>query len=156
MRRSGRLRRNDGRRVERLFGKSKPQTPAIDAALGRAAHQYCGGIAPDGLGIGVAKIPPGEPDVGEHPVIKARERGGVAAILDELEDIARTSDRETRNGVDQPRDVRGGLGIGVNRHGILHFAQKRAQSVSESGPTSRGAAQKALICPNAVDMPFRY
>src|SRR5262245_23763453 len=87
-------RRYDRRRVEYLLGEADADAAAVDTTLMHAAHQHCGWIAPDRLGIGVANITSRQPDVRQHVIVEAGKDRGVAAIFEQLEDLAHTSDRD--------------------------------------------------------------
>ena len=125
-----------GRRGRNDFGKSCVHAPAVDAPLMRAAHQNCGRIAPYRFGEGVANVPPGKADVGEHAVIEARENRGIVTAFDELDEFAQAKGHDPRCGIDQPRELRGGLGIGIERHGILHPVESSGESGPVRAPTS--------------------
>ena len=108
---------------------------AVDAPLVRAAHQNSGRIAPYRLGKGVANVTPGEPDVGEHVLVHPGKNGRIAAIFQGLEDW-RGRDPPTipATALTGPRELRGGLGIGIERHGILHSVSAGKARLSAPRP----------------------
>ena len=58
-----------------------------------------GRIAPYRLRIGVANIPAGQADIGEHAIIEAGKHRGVTAIFDGLDERAQAGRDDSRDGV---------------------------------------------------------
>jgi hypothetical protein len=55
---------------------------SAEAPLGRASRQHVGRVAPQRLGIGIAQIAAGEPNVRQHPVVEFGQAHGIPAVLE--------------------------------------------------------------------------
>ena len=63
---------------------------ATRTTFGSAPDQHVRRVVPQRLGVGVAQVAAGQPDVGQHVVVEAGQRRGGTAIFDRAANLAGT------------------------------------------------------------------